>query len=309
MASVHDEEVIYVSESEEEPLFPQISELLPILRRRSSDEAFGSEGSQRVTRSKSQDTRYKTLGRDSNPREGESEFYYIDDIDPPSIEEAKMEDPHLVVYNAAKYYSNTDYIGQYLIRRGFPLIGPGSASLCFLLTKDYVIKVPLNIYDGKLAVKHEDERSRDLALYEKYPTCYARIRHLSMLTADEEGARQCARDSINRGDPIESFCSHNHVRIHKVWVSERCYGKVIRGDFDVSFLPSYDDNTKEKENTAIHAQMMAHMTKNNDDVKQFMFTRPKRIYIPILFEESCPYWGHVLIESEELSWLVAIDQH
>jgi len=97
---------------------------------------------------------------------------------------AKLFDPYSVpvphpgrspMIDAARYWATTDATGKLLIERGFPLIGTGSSSLCFLVDDARVAKVPVfaEEIDKDEYDRHIMERERDLhhALY--YPDAFA----------------------------------------------------------------------------------------------------------------------------------------
>lgn len=66
-------------------------------------------------------------------------------------------------------------IGRYLAARGFPCLGFGKSTVCFLITADFVAKVPRYQRDEGLFMR---ERSRDIAVLENHPLCFAPTRYV-----------------------------------------------------------------------------------------------------------------------------------
>lgn len=170
----------------------------------------------------------------------------------------------------------TEPIGKYLIRRGFPLIGHGSATLAFLLTEDLVARVALYAYgsvignDGlandTLTKKHYYERTRDIAMHTLYPTCYA-YSTVMMFVADGQ--------------------------VYEVFVQERLYGPFVHVGLDHHVL-SNDEN----------GFMLEKMVWHNEDVKQFAHTRVKRMFTPVAMDAET---GEAIEIELERSWLVGYD--
>lgn len=73
----------------------------------------------------------------------------------------------------APFFNKTNIVGQYLIRRNFPIIGRGKTTLVFLLADDTVAKVPHHA-NGPLYERHCRDRVRDVAMSERYPDGYAK---------------------------------------------------------------------------------------------------------------------------------------
>jgi hypothetical protein len=77
------------------------------------------------------------------------------------------------------FYHNTEPIGRYLIRRGFPIInksGSGSCTLAFRISDTKVAKVAR--FDRSVNLKewhrHRRERNYDVLLFEAHPKCFAK---------------------------------------------------------------------------------------------------------------------------------------
>lgn len=77
------------------------------------------------------------------------------------------------------FYHNTELIGQYLIRCGFPIInksGSGSGTLVFRINDKQVVKVAR--YDKSVSPhkwrRHRQERNLDVLLSTRYPNCFAK---------------------------------------------------------------------------------------------------------------------------------------
>lgn len=139
----------------------------------------------------------------------------------------------------------TDAVGNYLMDLGFPLIGIGSLSLCFLITEEYVIKVP------KIA-KHEciagDDRS-----YRLCPACLhnaERGRDLGMSKAYPNGF---AKTDLTYIDLTTSY-----GRPYRVTFQERLYGPFERHGIPPHLLAK-QPNADELRELALH----------NPDVKQY----------------------------------------
>jgi hypothetical protein len=99
----------------------------------------------------------------------------IYDLSPP------IAPPGMTVHDAksqAHLYNNTEIIGRFLIKRGFPLIGKGSTTLVFLLTDTTVAKVAKYREDVNPSRfrQHRKQRKQDVLLHRDYPSCFAETR-------------------------------------------------------------------------------------------------------------------------------------
>jgi len=77
------------------------------------------------------------------------------------------------------FYKNTETLGRFLIRRGFPLIGQGSSTLVFLLTQNTVAKVAkyrIDVNANRFRM-HRAQRNQDVLLSRDYPSCFAETRY------------------------------------------------------------------------------------------------------------------------------------
>ena len=97
--------------------------------------------------------------------------FFMFDLDPPEV----LHHERLRAFDATgaikKEYRNTERVGQYLMHRGFPLIGEGTATLVFLLKVDLVAKVARHRpgehngpREAKLSSQHFAERALDLSM-------------------------------------------------------------------------------------------------------------------------------------------------
>jgi hypothetical protein len=142
----------------------------------------------------------------------------------------------------------TDGAGKYLIDHGFPLIGRGSATLCFLLTEDLVAKVP-RYAPGSLpgieclTQKHWDERIREVAMSTVWPTGWAEIRLMVFVAQGQ---------------------------VYEFFVQERVYPPFIHVGLDDSLIAN-------DPNSFVLRAMLWH----NQDAKQFGRTRRKKMWTPI----------------------------
>ena len=116
------------------------------------------------------------------------------------------------VLNPRPFYENTEDIGQYLIQRGFPIIGDGSHSITFLISDRWVAKVARYGWHTKQnqhTLKHFQERNLDLAMYSAYPKVFAQSR-LVFVSGDKEGIT------------------------YRLYLQERLYGPFIYGGLDTN---------------------------------------------------------------------------
>lgn len=203
-------------------------------------------------------------------REGQSEFYYIDRLPVPSSEDLARLNvrPKKVKPWEAR---DTDEVGQRLIQRGFPLVGRGSGTLCFLLNDHYVMKVPCNVNDGVLAEQFYEERHRDLVLHSRWPSCWPRTRYVVLFIDD------------GRAVPYYAY------------VQQRLIGPFTKEGFHADMIPGNDIYS------IWHAQNMRELLDNNTDVMQFAYT------VPMSFTIHHP--GGVIEHTDERSWLQAVDYH
>jgi hypothetical protein len=207
---------------------------------------------------------------------------------------SKIEAPKVCGVRADGYARTTDFMGRWLIEKGFPLLKPGSATLCFLISLDVydehtgelirpatVAKVPkygfhsCDVGDEKtmkkcLYCKYEAERSRDLAMSQEWHGGFA---HTELIYVDV----------------INEFGRHSQL-----YVQELLEGPFTRGGLDSSRL-SY--NT---EDARTQAMVVTNMVHHNRNVRQFAWTRPKKLVFPTAIEG-------VSIETEERKWLVGFD--
>jgi len=170
------------------------------------------------------------------------------DLVPPTPDDAlpaRARDP-------APFYQDTDPVGRYLIKRGFPLIGTGSCTLTFLLTKELVAKVPLYCINTNRALyeQHRSDNNYIIELYQHWPTCVARTR---LLFARLE-------PSLREEDDVAWSTSNTSVQEHPVfspyhfsfYVQERLRSETI------SDQPLDLDKLKHDKNIYTLAQMHIH---------------------------------------------------
>lgn len=134
---------------------------------------------------------------------------------------------------SASLRQDTEEIGKYLIDRGFPLIGKGSATLVFLLDEHWVAKVARYGWESKrnqLTVKHFQERNRDLMMHATYPTCFAESRLTYVHT------------TRNEYDPADGAWIRTVVEPHRLYVQERLYGPFTYEGLDEEQIDSQVDN-------------------------------------------------------------------
>lgn len=150
----------------------------------------------------------------------------------------------------------TEEIGRYFIKRGFPFIGEGSATLCFLLTEDLVAKVARYTYgitDVRVTEKHFYERNRDLAMHTFFPNGYASSRLMLFIA---EG------------------------RVYEVFVQERLKGPFIHIGVDTRIL-SREPNGK----------VLEEMVWHNQDCKQFA----RRVKQQMIWNERGNFMANLLV--------------
>lgn len=139
----------------------------------------------------------------------------------------------------------TDDVGRYLMDLGFPLVGVGSLSLCFLINDTCVIKVPKigehecsagdeSSYRRCPACGHNMERGRDVGMCSGYPTAFART---ELMYIDLPNA---------------------YGRHHRVYVQERLQGPFERHGMSPDILAKQPN-----------AEALREITRNNPDVKQW----------------------------------------
>jgi hypothetical protein len=139
----------------------------------------------------------------------------------------------------------TDDVGRYLMDLGFPIVGVGSLTLCFLINEEYVIKVPKiaqhdcrpgdeSSYRKCPACCFNAERSRDLGMYQEYPNAWAKTELMYIDLPNEYG------------------------RHYRVYVQER-----LIGPFERHGIPP--DVLKKQHN----APYLIELVKKNRDVKQY----------------------------------------
>lgn len=271
------DDILMADEVEQQDEFPSeavsISEYVP--QRPSSQLALGSQSSRISTRSSSQSVLIPTKKKTEERRPfvlvyhslyalGEYLWYkdeqnkeYV--IKPPPASRTD--------YFAGAFYNKTEDFGKYLIRRGFPLIGRGAGTLCFLLTDELVAKVAH--YDDERGKEHYNERNRDLLMTARHPAAFAETQ--LMLFSDED------------------------ANTYKVYVQERLDGPFIHGGLDPDQI----------EYNSIELNEMIEKNRHSAfPCKQFGRTRVRKMYKPIGDYGDVSI---ALANGREQQWLVCFD--
>jgi hypothetical protein len=124
------------------------------------------------------------------------------------------------------------------------------------------------VYNGKLAAQFYEERTRDLLMHERWPTCWPRSRYVLLLMP---------------GSRVP----------HYAYVQRRMLPPFTNSGFDPSMI-------KEKDYYAHwHAANIAELIAHNTDVRQFAYS------VPMAFTIHHP--GGVIEQTPMRSWLMPID--
>jgi hypothetical protein len=206
------EEPIYISSEDDQPVSasqpPPLSLLLPASSPLSGDDRmFLSQqtGATTTTRRRTSPKLHTTRSRRFDPRQPRRSTPRLSSVDQfwfemmnvaiLQVSLAELVPPSAVdalparTLNGQPFYNDTDAVGQYLIRRGFPLLGKGTSTLTFLLTSVTVAKVPrYNVTVSEADYdKHRGDRNYDIVLHQRYPTCVAHTRMLyTRLDTDDD---------------------------------------------------------------------------------------------------------------------------
>jgi hypothetical protein len=188
-------------------------------------------------------------------------------------------------------YQDTEPIGKYLIGRGFPLLGAGSATLTFQLTERWVAKVARYGWDSrnnKLTVRHFQERNRDLMMCAEYPSCFAESR-LTFVNIIE-----------NEYSHVDGSWQRTVVVPHRLYVQELLQAPFIYEGLD-------DEQIDNNEN----ACMLREFIRNHPDpnprsnsptiLKQWAWTRRKKM------ETALCEGGSGVQHELDIEWLVCFD--
>jgi hypothetical protein len=236
-------------------------------------------------------TRSQDLSRSDLQRAAHAKRVYVSLFDeafdlskPPGVKELSG----LEVKNPEPFRNTASPEAKLLIRRGFPLIGIGSASLVFLLDEYRVAKVgryhpeSRGPYEADMCAKHRDERGREVGGMKRHKTCFSDTE--LVLVVDEIGC---------------GYKMHVQRRVHipPAWATGGVPDKVL----------------KDKNSDAIRAMLDA-----NPDVKQFGYTYRaetwkvvKKRPVIVIDGNGDQHVEEVEEESEPITrqWIVAYDFH